>query len=249
MPATAALTQTGKPGLAIFTFPFDGATIDLLSLPAVSSVQTARYRSLLLRLGARPALLDGAPGLQIARAGLPGEVLEQWFIVRGPAVYLITLNKSPDWPGDSPYLRDSLARMLHTWHWTNPAKGSSTPSSSLDPASLTGTWTGSYTCAQGKTGLRLVIHAAPDGTLTATFDFYAVPGNPGVPSGSFTMTGTYSAAMGLDLTPGHWISQPPGYSMVSLNAGPPAKGDIILNGNVSDPGCTTFTVTRSGTPT
>jgi Zn-dependent protease with chaperone function len=249
IPGWYALTQTGKPGLIIFTFPFDGATIDLLSLPAVSSVKTTEYRSFLLRLGARPALLDGAPGLRIARSGLPGGVLEQWFIVSGPAVYLITLYQSPDWPGDSPDLRQDLARMLHTWHWANPVKGSPTASSSLDPGSVTGTWTGSYTCAQGKTGLRLVIHAAPDGTLTATFDFYAVPGNPGVPSGSFTMTGIYSAAMGLNLVPGHWISQPPGYSMVSLSAGPLAKGDPILNGNVSDPGCTTFTVTKSSTPT
>ena len=36
------------------------------------------------------------------------------------------------------------------------------------------------------------------------------------------MTGTYSA-VGLDLTPDYWISQPPGYSMVGLNAGPPAQ--------------------------
>ena len=91
-----------------------------------------------------------------------------------------------------------------------------------------------------------MIDAAPDGTLIARFDFYAVPGNPGVPSGSFTMAGTYSAAS-LDLTPDYWISQPPGYSMVGLNAGPPVKGDTILNGDVPYPGCTTFTVTRSST--
>ncbi len=60
------------------------------------------------------------------------------------------------------------------------------------------------------------------------------------------MAGTYSAA-GLDLTPDYWISQPPGYSMVGLNAGPPLKGDTILTGDVPYPGCTTFTVTRSST--
>ena len=32
------------------------------------------------------------------------------------------------------------------------------------------------------------------------------------------MAGTYSGA-GLDLTPDYWLSQPPGYSMVGLNAG------------------------------
>jgi hypothetical protein len=124
------------------------------------------------------------------------------------------------------------------------AKASASASADLDPGSLTGTWTGSYTCAQGKTGLRLVIHAGPNGALTATFNFYAIPGNPGVPSGSFTTTGTYSAA-GLDLRQGHWISRPAGYSMLNLNAGPPAKGGTKLNGNVLYTGCTTFTVTRS----
>ena len=222
-----------------------------VALSAVVAAAAAAAGGLaLLRLGAHPAVLDGAPGLLVTRSGLPGGMLEQWFIVRGPVVHVVTLYRSPAWGQDSPYLRRAFAWMLRTWQWTNPAKGSPTASSRLDPGSLTGTWTGSYTCpqGQGKTGLRLVIHAAPDGTLTATVDFYAIPGNPGVPSGSFTMTGTYSTA-GLDLRPGHWISRPPGYSMVSLNAGPPAKGDTVLNGNVSHLGCTTFTVTRSNTAT
>ena len=98
-----------------FIFPFDGATIDLQSLPAGSSAGIAESRHQLLRLGAHRALLDGAPGLRITRSGLPGGVLEHWFIVRGPAVYLITLHQSPDWPGDSPDLRHDLARMLSTW--------------------------------------------------------------------------------------------------------------------------------------
>jgi len=248
VPSWYALTQASDPSRMTISYPFDGAAIDLLSSPSGNSAQIADYKKQLLSIGARPALLDGVPGLRIARSGLPQGILEQWLIVRGPAVYLITLHQAPGWPDDSPYLRHSLARMLTTWHWTSPAKGSPAASPHLDPASLTGTWTGAYTCGQGKTGLRLLIHAAPDGTLTARFDFYAVPGNPDVPSGSFTMAGTYSAA-GLDLTPDYWISQPPGYSMVGLNSGPPAKGDRILNGDVSYPGCTTFTITRSSTAT
>jgi hypothetical protein len=123
---------------------------------------------------------------------------------------------------------------------TEPAP---TPPASLSPAALTGTWTGSYVCSQGDTGLRLVTQAAPDGTLTATFSFYAVPDNPGVPSGSFTMTGTYSAA-GVDLTHNQWISQPAGYEMVDLSSGPPVQDGTVLAGSVTTPGCSTFTVTR-----
>lgn len=118
IPNWYALTQAGKPGLIVFTFPFDGAKIDLLSGRAGNSATIAADRSFLHRLGARPALLDGTLGLRTARPGLPERILEEWFIVRGRAAYLITLNPSPDFPGDSPYLRDSLARMLRTWHWT-----------------------------------------------------------------------------------------------------------------------------------
>ena len=88
-----------------------------------------------------------------------------------------------------------------------------------------------------------MIQTAPDGTLTATFNFYALPGNPGVPSGSFTMTGTYSAA-GVDLTQDQWISQPAGYEMVNLSSGPPAPNGTVLAGSITTPGCSTFTVTR-----
>ena len=111
---------------------------------------------------------------------------------------------------------------------------------------LTGTWTGSYICSQGLTGLRLVIRAAPDGTLTGTFSFYALPANPGVPSGEGTITGTYSATR-TDIVPGHWIRQPPGYVLVGLIAGPPADNGTLLRGRVSNPGpgCSTFSVTKA----
>lgn len=126
-----------------------------------------------------------------------------------------------------------------------PSGPATTPPASPSPATLTGTWTGSYVCSQGETGLSLVIQATPDGTLTATFSFYAVPDNPGVPSGSYTMTGTYSAA-GVNLTPDQWISQPPGWEMVGLSSGPPVQDGTVLDGNVTTPGCSTFTVTRGG---
>lgn len=120
-----------------------------------------------------------------------------------------------------------------------------TASASSENAILSGTWTGSYVCQQGETGLRLVIKAAPNGTLSAIFNFYAVPSDPGVPSGSFSMTGTYSAA-GVDLNQSRWIREPAGYVMVNLNAGPPTDGGKVLRGNVSYVGCSTFTVRKSG---
>jgi hypothetical protein len=109
---------------------------------------------------------------------------------------------------------------------------------------LTGTWTGSYICSQGLTGLRLVVRAAPDGTLTGTFSFYALPANPHVPSGEGTITGTYSATR-TDIRPDRWIRQPPGYVLVGLVAGPPTDNGTLLHGRVSTAGCATFSVTKS----
>jgi hypothetical protein len=117
------------------------------------------------------------------------------------------------------------------------------PGSALSPARLTGTWTGAYFCPQGWTGLRLVLKAASNGALTATFDFYPVDGNSGVPSGSFTLTGSYSV-QGFRLRPGHWISVPPDYLMVGLAARAPGNHDTTLTGTVIGAGCTTFSVSR-----
>jgi eukaryotic-like serine/threonine-protein kinase len=116
--------------------------------------------------------------------------------------------------------------------------------SSHHSSGLAGTWTGTYVCSQGQTGLRLAIQTAAGGTLTATFNFYAVPANPGVPSGSFTMTGTSSRA-GVHLTHGHWIKEPAGYMMIDLSAPPASDGGAVLSGTVTTPGCTTFTVKKS----
>ncbi len=126
---------------------------------------------------------------------------------------------------------------------TPPASPAARPAPSLSPARLTGTWTGTYFCPQGRTGLRLVLKAAPNGALAATFDFYPVDGNPGVQSGSFTLTGSYSAR-GFRLRPGHWISEPPNYLMVSLTAPAPDDNNTTLTGSVTGPGCTTFSVSR-----
>jgi hypothetical protein len=116
-------------------------------------------------------------------------------------------------------------------------------SASLSSSAFIGTWTGSYVCSQGQTGLKLVIQAAPDGTLTATFNFFALSSNPGVPSGSYTMAGTLSST-GADFTQDQWINQPPGYEMVDLSVDPPSDGGTDLNGTITTCG-TTFTLTRA----
>ena len=121
IPNWYAVTEASKPGMVFLIFPVDGAYIDVESLAGVHPVTIAAERSYLLRLGARPAVLDGAPGLLVARSGLPGGMLAQWFIVRGPVVQVITLYRSPAWPQDSPYLRDAFGWILRTWRWASYA--------------------------------------------------------------------------------------------------------------------------------
>lgn len=110
--------------------------------------------------------------------------------------------------------------------------------------SIVGTWVGSYTCSQGLTGLQLIIAASANDQLTATFNFYPLPNNPSVPSGSFSMTGTFSPNS-VVLNQDQWINQPPGYVMVNLVGVPPSASTPTFAGSVLGPGCTTFSLDRS----
>lgn len=130
---------------------------------------------------------------------------------------------------------------------TSPTPVSTSPAaapSSTAPAkpAVAGVWTGTYTCNQGLTGMRMTITDAGGDTVQATLEFYAVAGNPSVPDGSYVLTGTYSQPNGLVLIPDHWINQPDGYVMVGLS-GPPPSGSS-MHGTVQDPSCSTFSVTR-----
>jgi tetratricopeptide (TPR) repeat protein len=111
------------------------------------------------------------------------------------------------------------------------------------PSIIAASWQGSYVCGQGVTGLNIIVTGASDYTITAIFDFYPLPGNANVPSGSFTMTGKYSAT-GVFLTPVQWLVQPRGYGMVGLS-GQLTSGGQVLSGTVTGLDCTTFFVHRS----
>ena len=89
-----------------------------------------------------------------------------------------------------------------------------------------------------------MIQAGSGGALTATFNFYAVPANPGVPSGSYTMTGTSSHA-GMHLSPATGSSSPPDTRWSISARRRPATAGTLLSGTVTTSGCTTFSVTKS----
>jgi hypothetical protein len=123
---------------------------------------------------------------------------------------------------------------------STPALG---PAPALSAAELSGTWTGTYFCASaGTLHADVTMAAAPDGTLSGLLAFSGTPTNP-QPSGSFTVTGTYSPA-GVTLAQGHWVSQPRGWVMVNLIANAPAASGTKLTGIVAYPLCTTFTLSK-----
>jgi hypothetical protein len=113
-----------------------------------------------------------------------------------------------------------------------------------DARPLSGEWIGTYTCSQGLTGLTLTLTGHASGAVDAIFSFYAVPENPGVPSGSSHKRGVYQIGGGLNLAPFEWIDQPPGYVMTELDGHVSPDLTTYSGTFVDRPTCTTFHVTR-----
>ena len=89
-------------------------------------------------------------------------------------------------------------------------------------------------------------HDTGTNSLEAIFAFYADDSNPDVPTGRYTMTGSFNPDGNVvDLNVGEWIEQLGGYVMVPLDGTLNAEGNTIT-GTVDNPGCTEFTVQRGG---
>jgi len=99
-------------------------------------------------------------------------------------------------------------------------------------------WQGTYTCAQGLTGVNLTIDEKCSGdtcALTAVFEFGEVKENPGVPHGSFRMVGE-SKGLQVTLRPDKWIEQPTGWIMVGVTATKNPKEHTLV-GSMDHPSC------------
>ncbi len=97
-------------------------------------------------------------------------------------------------------------------------KSVTTKQAKISAIHLKGTWKGSYTANQGLTNTTVVIDIhTKDEYADGTFYFYAAPTNPGVPSGSYSITGGTDKASGtVKLVGDEWISRPSGYNMVDI---------------------------------
>jgi hypothetical protein len=100
-----------------------------------------------------------------------------------------------------------------------------------DATRLTGDWEGTYICDQGLMGATLSMTGTPNGQVTAVLDFHAVPENPQIPNGRYTMRGAFTVEGDLRLAPETWVIQPRGFRMVGLN-GQVDILNIAFKGNV-----------------
>jgi len=131
--------------------------------------------------------------------------------------------------------------------------GAASESPSADARTVLDAWVGTYTCAQGLTGLTLTIAEATPTSARALFHFYADPRNPRVPTGCFTMDGSYDPADGhLRLTGQEWLLRPGGYQVVSFDGTVDAEGrrfeGTVTGKRAPLRGCTTFIWARAPSP-
>jgi len=118
---------------------------------------------------------------------------------------------------------------------------------STSSLAVEGSWSGSYTCPQGLTGVTLIIEKTGDRTnLSARFCFCAIPENPTLPTGEFELDGSVALGSGaVHFTPRRWIRQPtPTWYMIPLDLTPSADGRS-MTGSVDAPGCHSIELTRS----
>ncbi|WP_432908699.1 hypothetical protein [Nocardia sp. CA-290969] len=104
-------------------------------------------------------------------------------------------------------------------------------------AAIAGEWAGSYTCAQGDTGLTLTVESSG----RSIFEFHPLGADNAAESGSFEMLATADGDQ-VEFDQVRWIEHPTGYLMVDLVA-TDITGDT-MRGNVDGAGCTTFRVSR-----
>jgi len=102
------------------------------------------------------------------------------------------------------------------------------------------TWTGSYDCVQGPTGVALHITRVTGNVVEAVFDFKV----PNEPNGKYAMSGVYNpTSRHLRLEAGAWIVQPNGYATVPVDATVSADG-TSYSGRIDAQGCSSFVVRR-----
>lgn len=134
-----------------------------------------------------------------------------------------------------------------------PGAGVTSAPAPLSLADLLGNWEGRYRCGQGEIRARLFITRISGDSLQGHFSFYPTQTNPSVPRGAYRVTGQQVEASGeIEITPGAWLQQPPGYASGPIRGSISRLGDRdVFIGAVLASGCGEIELSKpanSGTP-
>jgi hypothetical protein len=161
-------------------------------------------------------------------------------LLAGAVVAVVLLNRDDDTSADdSPSTPSTPASTASA----ESTASSASPTATVDTSAIAGHWLGTYTCAQGATGLSLDVIPRSATELTAIFHFRKIPQNPDVPEGSYKLSGTLEDGK-LRLRKDAWIDRPKGFVMVGLNARVTDPHPQKLIGAVTNFSCDSFTITR-----
>lgn len=109
---------------------------------------------------------------------------------------------------------------------------------------ITGTWEGSYTCAQGKTGLRLYLTETSATHGNGIFEFFHLRRPTENNSGSFAVMLDITDGRNLTATPGEWVKKPRGFGSVGFSAKLADDGKTI-EGRIASSNCSELQVSKS----
>jgi hypothetical protein len=120
------------------------------------------------------------------------------------------------------------------------------PSAAPTQRTMSGEWSGKYVCGQGVTGVQMIF--SEDGSR-ALFHSYALPENPGVPEGCFTLSGFFDPASGiLNLTAGKWIVRPRNYVTVNVSGNLDASGQNFAGRIIGPSNCSNIVLSHAPSP-
>jgi hypothetical protein len=116
------------------------------------------------------------------------------------------------------------------------------PAAPANPFSAGDAWMGTYVCPQGLTNLAVVVESVDGNTMNARFDFDWIAGST---QGSYELTGRFDpTTREATFTPGPWVSQPGSNWFTVGMDGYVDLGGVSYAGNITNPGCGAFSVTR-----
>ena len=92
--------------------------------------------------------------------------------------------------------------------------------------------------------MTLTLLGGAGGALHGTVSFFAVPENPNIPSGQYTVTATRDGSR-LRIEPRAWTVRPVNYNFVSME-GTLTQGGRVYSGRMLDRGCGSFRLEGDG---